>query len=521
MKKILGLVFVIVALALGGYYGMGVVTEHTIAKNVEIINQSNGLFVELAEYHRGWYQSTALLNWRIQVPERLSKTPDGQTTTIPAQEYKLQMPVTVYHGPIIYADHVIQFGLGYAESDLAVPPAYAEKFTTMFTPASTIPHLKVSLFVNYANNSQLHVEVPSFELISKQGGDQFTWKGLDSRLGISSNLKTIEGALTIDGVRFTKNKMTALLGKVATAYDLHQTDMGLYLGEASLSLPSFSVAENTTKLIDLSGFEATSSSDVEEGLFHSQFKTSFHKLLVHGKAYGPAVLEMSLTNLDAQALGEINTEANNMQQGPQGARQQAFLTLLPTLPKLFSKGAQFEVSKLSCVVPEGLLEGDLLLSLPKGEMGNPFQLLQKIGGHGSLKLPTTLLKGVMTESAKQKLMTQPTLQQAMISELKTAQAPQQTAAETPPAQGAPAAASSETATAATVVQPTESSTTSQPLTPAEIDQQAMAQTDAKLAALVQSGVLLLQGSEYVVHVTLQNGQLSVNGKPFTAAMMQF
>ena len=47
MKKLIGLVVIIAALVLGGYYGMGLVTERTLKKNVAIINQSNCLFVDV------------------------------------------------------------------------------------------------------------------------------------------------------------------------------------------------------------------------------------------------------------------------------------------------------------------------------------------------------------------------------------------------------------------------------------------------------------------------------------------
>ena len=503
MKKFLGLVIVLAALVLGSYYGMGLITERTLEKNIEIINQSNGLFVDIEHYNRGWYSSTAVLNWRFHTPERVSKNSNGESTTIAAKDYKIQMPITIYHGPIIYSDTGVMFGLGYVRSDVAIPQEYAEKFSNTFTPESTKPKLSLSLFVNYLNNSNLHMDLPAFKLISKQGGDVFEWDGMKSHISASSNLRNINGGFTIDGAGLTKNKVKVTLGKVFSNYNLHQTDEGIYLGNASLSLPSLVVTDNAQKILDIEQFTVSSSSDIQSGLFNSQFTTSLDKVTAHDKVYGPARLEMSIKNIDAQALAELNTEANKIQQGPDAERQQALLAMIPALPKLFSKGAQFEVSKLSLVVPEGTIEGNLLLSLPNGDTGNPFQLLQKIMGHGILKVPATMLKGLMTVSARQKLLSQPTLQQAMVQQMKNNDSEQAKIGETPsnPAQ--------------------ENQEQSKPMTVVDVEQQATAQADQELSNMVKSGLITLQGTEYVIEVNLAQGQLSVNGKPFTPAMMQF
>ncbi len=519
MKKLIGLVVILAALVLGGYYGMGLVTERTLKRNVDVINQSNGLFVDIEHYDRGWFTSAALLNWRLHIPERIVKDSNGQSTTVPAQDHKIQMPLTIYHGPIIYTGTGVRFGLGYAHSDLLMPAQYVTKFTNLFTPASTQPKLVLSVFVNYLNNSRLNIGLPTFKLIAKQGGDQFEWYGMDSDFSISSNLKTIDGSVTIDGASLIKNKMKAMLGKVTSDYDLHQTDSGLYLGDASMSLPSLIVSENEQKTLDIQQFAVHSSSDIEGGLFGSTLKVSLDKMTAHGKSYGPALLEMSIKNLDAQVLAAINEQANKMQQGASDSeRQQALFTLLPQLPKLFSQGAQFEISKLSLVMPEGPIEGDLLVSLPKGDAGNPFQLLQKVQGHGTLKIPAAVLQDFIAISVKQKLIAQPIAQQV------TAQSTENAATPSTPDAGAPTTASDATTSVEGHATPPQAGTpvdASQPMTVVDIEQQAQVQAQQKLSTMVQNGLLTLQGKEYVIEVNLQQGQLSINGKPFNPAMMQF
>lgn len=85
MKKLLGVVVILAALILGGYYGMGVMTERTIKKDAAIVNKSANVFIDIPEYHRGLFKSDAKLNWKFHAPERVETGDDGQTVTIPAQ----------------------------------------------------------------------------------------------------------------------------------------------------------------------------------------------------------------------------------------------------------------------------------------------------------------------------------------------------------------------------------------------------------------------------------------------------
>lgn len=536
MKKMFGLVVLLAVLVLGGYYMMGLVTENTLKKNIDIINESNGIMVDVDKYNRGWFTSSGVLNWRMHIPERVIKDQNGQTTTIPAEEYTVQMPLSIYHGPFIFADKKVQFGLGYATSQLDVPPAYMAKFSNLLTADSTKPELKLSMFVSYLNNSQLNMSMPQFKMIAKDNGDQVEWDGMVSSVSVSSNIRNVEGNLMINGAKLIKNNLQATLGQLKGEYEFHQTKSGLYLGEASLSLPSFVVMENKQALLDIEKFDVSSSSNINNDLFRSTLKISLNKIIAKDKTYGPGVLEIDLSNLDAQVLADVNQTITKIQQGSNSdsERQQALIALLPQLPKLLAKGAKFEVSKLSFVLPQGVIEGNLSVSLPNGSSGNPFQLLQKLVGQASLRIPVSVVRTIELIDVTQKLLSQSSLQQAMIEQLKKNDVPaaQQNVTSTAPVAQSPNEpaheATPDVANAAPVSTPENQSNPMQPSDNAnkpesaeDIDKQAAAQTDQKLAAMVQSGLLVLQGNEYAIDISLSQGQLSVNGKPFSPSMLQF
>lgn len=487
MRKLAGLVVIVAALILGSYYGMGVITERALKKNIAMIDQSNGLILNIEKYQRGWFRSHALINGRLYVPAKTNVDQAGVTTTVAAQDVQIQMPLDIYHGPIMFVGSRPMFGLGYAHSDMTLPAVYAEQFSREYTAESTAPTLGFSMFISYLNKSVLHANVPAFKLIAREGNMQFQWSGMRGDLAVSSHRNKLRGSVSLDGMNLLKEKTSVLMGPVLSQYNLHKTSSGLYFGDANVNLSNLLIKQDVEPEIAVQQLNVNSMSNIENNLCSSRFKLTLNKLTVDKKIYGPAVLDVSIINLDANVLAKINEQSNAIQQGTDAQRQQAMLSLLPELPTLVSKGAELEIKEFSVVMPEGNINGTLLLSLPAAKVNNPFQLIQKIQGQGKVVFADAVLKQLMSHAAKKALQDQVSLQtQAIVS--------------TP----------SSTPAAATVLPP-----------PADIEQQAVTQANERITAMVQSGLLSLQGSDYVVEFKLEAGQLSVNGKPFSPAMMKF
>ncbi|STX52705.1 putative membrane protein YdgA-like protein [Legionella busanensis] len=515
MRKLVVLVVVLAILVLGGYYAMGAVTERTIKRNIATINRTNGVNAQIVKYHRGWFTSNALLNWRITVPERQVKDTNGQVQTLPAQNLTLNMPLKIYHGPIIIANKTVKFGMGYGSTDILLPVEYQQQFNNYFMDGSTQPKLNLSLFVTYLNNSQIEMAVPSFKLITRQDQMEFDWMGMNGTVNVTSNADKINGDFNVNGMQVKKGDKAAVLSEVTSEYNLHNTEVGIYLGTASLTLPSFIVNDKGQRLFEFNDFDMHSSSDIEDGLFSSHFKSSIDKIVANGKKFGPGNLEMAIRNLDANALGRINQQAKHIQQSSTDLeKQQAVFAILPEIPKLLSRGAEFEISELNFVVPEGTIEGNAQISLPQGEHNNPLELMQRVQGKGRLKVPAEIVRRVLTEANRQKLVAQQNAatQQNTNSQTTNVTTEQQQSATND------TQLQTTTATNQSIQQTT---STSQTAPQVDIGQQSAAMTNNQIASLIQSGVLIVNGNYYVIEVALQQGQLQVNGKPFNSAMLKF
>jgi uncharacterized protein YdgA (DUF945 family) len=494
MKKIIGLVVIAAALVLGSIYGMGLVTERTLKRSIDIVNQSTGISVDVVEYHRRLLESSAVMDVKIHLPERFETNADGKMETIPAQNYTLNVPVKINHGPIIYSGSNILFGFGYAQSTLTLPKELVEKFSSHFTEQSTQPQLQLSVFVNYANQSQFQVEVPAFKLVFKEGEGDAKWMGMKGDINISADLKKFNGAFTLTGLEVVKEKMKMVVGTATNDYALQKTDDGLYLGQAGVVFSGVKITQDEKPLFDLTEFKARNESKITNDLFESSFKTSFEKVLSETKQYGPGLLEMSIKNLDAKVLALLNSQANKLKTSTGTERQQLMFAMLPELPKLFAKGASFEVSTLKLKVPEGDIEGHVAISLPKSDTVNAFQIMQKVQGDGKLQIPSALVRQLLIDSLVHKALAESSLQ----SKVMTQMAPDSVI---PDVKDASSTVSTDQSNASS------SSTDS-------VTQQATSEADKKLAALVEAKLLIVQGQDYVIEVNLSEGKLTVNGQPF-------
>ena len=485
MKRIVSLLVLLAVIVLGGYFSTGLVTERTLKKNLSTLNQANLISVDLIQYHRGLLKSKADLVWRMQTPEKIVHQDDGRSLVVPPKNYTFDMPLTIYHGPVIFKRGQVRFGLGMAHGELLLPEAYANEFSETFTSNSTQPKLMIDAFVTYLNKTRLHVNLSAFQLFSKTDQSQIEWLGMKSALVFSPEHARLQGDVTLDGMRLIGEELHLILDKVTSAYDIHKTAQGLFLGEVSFQLPMFQFTDKNNTELKLKQLDINSSSDVDEDRFTSSLHVAFETLLMHEKTYGPAEIDMSAKNLDAEVLANLNSRANQLQRSGvnRSEAQQALLSLLPDVPKLLSKGAVFEISKLRVGLPEGLLNGSVRLAFPKTKTDTPLQLLPNVEGEGQLNIPASFVKSLLARSYKQKLLT----------------------------------ASAHVHAESTV---TEEPAETQVAT-VDLDQQATHQADQKLADLIQAGALQAKGTDYVLELKLSAGRLLVNGHPFHSGMLNF
>lgn len=460
MKKWTGILLSLVVLLLIAYTIMGFIVKNTLNQNINSIPQNSIVGVKLNDYQRGWFSSQAVLSIKMNIPAQESKDEHGVAKMQPPVNFELNYPLIIKHGPVICSDSGIHLGIGYV---------------------TTQPQSHYYVVVNFFNETWARYAFPSFTFKGGSGADfaEFSWQGLSATLGTSASLNNILGDWNLYGLNGSANNAAFQLGKVSDEFNLTHARDGLWLGKNHFSLLSASMSQANQKLFDLQGVELGSSSGVTEGLFNVDFSLSMDKLFVDNKTYGPGSLQLAIRNLDADAMASINQRAWTAMQNNQNSVL-LIPELLSNVPKLLSKGSELEFSA-AVGLPEGKTTATFKLTLPKTDISDPAQLLQKANGTGQVKAPISVVKELITallkNNNKQQERTTPTSQQP---------------------------------TTATSL-PAISTVTSAPTNP---DDEIQKQADKVLQNLLEKGYIKVDGNSYFVDLKIENQKIFMNGQLF-------
>lgn len=477
MKKTLMFMMVSMVIVLGGYYGTGVITERALQKNIDVLNQSNGLVVTLKQYNRGWFHSQAQLVWTLTVPERSASNSQGTQDKV----FTIDFPLHIFHGPLMFVQSGLKLGFGYACADVSLPPMYEKLFYATYDVKSTKPLLHINVFVNYLNKTTIQLQVPTFNLLSKDGNSRFQWLGMKTDIAVSSNKKHLLGHMAITGFTWFNNGIKGVLGLVKSDYDLHQSSENIYTGNALLKLPSIVVFEGTKKLARISGVVLQSNSDINKGLFSSTFTGSIQSGTFRDQIFGPAVLNIIISNLDATILADINQKIAQTQQRSDQERQRLLLSLIPDVTHLLSKGAKLHVSKFNINMPKGHVTLNMGVSFQKSNNPNIFQLIQHIEGAGTIKITSSILQTWLQQLVRHNRV----IHQSSTNDIKEGD-----------------------------VKTTAITTSNDAL-----DKEIETMSSEKIKALINNGFIYLDGSDYVIALKFNLGKLYINGHLFSPAML--
>jgi uncharacterized protein YdgA (DUF945 family) len=460
MKKLAGFIVILAVFVLGAYYAMGFVVQRTLDKHVKAITPNPYYTVTLDKYERGWFCSRGVLGMKINLPAQNNLLANGQTQTHPKMDIQLNLPIRVSHGPFIFGKTGLRFGIA---------------------QVTTQPETHYGFFVNYLNRSVINYALPAFSMDSQSGNPNSNfhsdWKGLNAMLSVSPDIDDAQGDFTMLGLHIVANQVDLNLGEIEQSFNLNRSKEGLWLGDSHLRVPAISVKGDNGQQFVMNGLELLGKSYVADDALNFNLELSLQDLVVNNETFGPGNLKLSLTQLEPVAMANIYKQLGTLSNN--GNSNLTMLAIMAELPKLVSKGSQLEFSE-TLKVPEGQIVGNLSISLPKSEGGDPSQVFAKVQGSGQFRAPMATVKEAIVAS---------------INSNGTAATSQQSA-----------------------VTPGDTATAIQPVTTvAPVDPQT--QADNVLKKLVDKGVLTVDGSDYLIQFKVENQQLMVNGKPFDPSML--
>ncbi|KTD56820.1 putative virulence protein [Legionella santicrucis] len=465
MKKWIEFLVSLVVIILITYDLMGLMVKGTLNKIINTMPQNSIMSVQLDKFQHGWFSSKALWVFKMHIPAQTITDKNGVPQTEPPLDFEVTLPITLKHGPVFFTNDGIRFGIG---------------------AITTQPETHYGAFINFLNQIIIKYNLPSFGIRTKEapnnGEFQFNWMGLNALLRLSSDIDNLDSYLKFYGIDGSGNNSVFKIGTLTYTFNSKRIQEWLWVGQSHFNISSISVTSNNQNILDLKEFDFILSSDVTNEILNFDCKLSLQKLLANNQNYSPAILKLSLKNLDPEVMAKLNKQTFSMLQNSDS--HLVALGLATELPKLLSKGPILELSEMTINLPEGKIVGNFKISLPQTKINDLSKAMQQAQGQGYFKAPITIVKELMASSIKSNLS-----QQAEQTSQNPSTLPQSPA------------------------NPTSIAT--------DLDEEAKNQTNQILQNLVEKDFLKIKDKDYILQFKLENQQLIVNGKLFTPDMLTF
>lgn len=392
MKKIILAVVVAIVAALGAApYWFGMQAEKTYTALLQNLKDAHGATVVETRYQRGWLGASAdtVIQFR-QLPVPLS------------------FSHRIGHGPFPVDDLM--------RGEFTLRPIQASFQTTVFPRFEVearggvkIALLEATTRVGLSGESESRVNLPAYKSPPDQPA-RFEWQGMSGNLRFSPDLKRVAGTLSAPGLTLSGGGNDVALKTLEASFNLNESRYGISVGDMSASIATFEVqggedaAPWTATGLVVSNMTRETGDNIQ-----STLRAELKKMGTGGGTYGPLLFELQLRNLDAAALKQWRDQMEKTPttpaegEAPTAAGPGAFLQLVTALAK---KSPEAEITKLNLKTPDGELQGQakLVLDGRSKDIGdNPMAWLAALEGEAGLSIPASLVKALVVVEIRTEL----------------------------------------------------------------------------------------------------------------------
>jgi uncharacterized protein YdgA (DUF945 family) len=386
MKKIV-IIMLILAVVIGGApYIVGSNVESQFRTQVNTINSNPSFTINISEYNKGWFTSTATLELDLTLPPEMA-------AFVAKNQVKINQKIQ--HGPILWQGNGLGIGLMDAEVEIELPAelkqemqkvaAFQEKLLTITSRTgfdlSTRTQIKLKPFSVNQDGTKLDV-------LPAQGEFYYTMEG------------KIEGAMNWQGMKAEKSETQAFtLGEINldTKQQLVMGEMfkpsALFNGYANFSIAQLAVtSDNPAEAMAMTNLNLKATSKVETGLMKVSSDFSIEAIEAIQQRFEHIQFNLALNNLDTQVLQQMNQIlSDNQSADPMAMAAQ----LQGVLPQLIAKGPELHITKLGMQTHAGLINTDMQLSFDQEvyDPANPMTMILALDADAQGFAPEAFFSG--------------------------------------------------------------------------------------------------------------------------------
>jgi len=476
MKNILAAFLLTVLATLGAYsFWSGMRAEQEFNDFVHGLATDADVRVLSSEFRRGWAHSRGEIELEVH-----GETGAGFASAVGAlggEEVRARLGLRMRHEVKHGHDPLIDWLTGGMDGTPVIARVHSwvdfdnETQAELAAVLGRLPGLEIDtvVFASGRGESQVRMRAVRLQKQDKEHALRANWRGLAGTMVWKDGFSGVSGRFQAAGLDGRGERIGLEISGIELSFE---TEPGaeFLLGDAQASIAGLHVREATTgaDYFALEGLDVAQRSRVEAGAYGADVALALDVVRIEQDGYGPGVLELSVSGLDAAALTQIQRTGSRLQSAKtapeisEEARAAALAgEISALLPALFSRAPSVEMKTLELATPDGDLRASAKASMGDGvgATANPLLLMSAVSAEFAAEIPAPLFERMVESQLR-----------AALSEGQEE---------------------------------------------AEINEQELAALrDERIAELRSSGYVVFSEGVYRARLLLRGGQLTVNGIPF-------
>ncbi|MDQ2993377.1 MAG: YdgA family protein [Pseudomonadota bacterium] len=425
MKKWLVGASLIAAIGLSIPYGFGMLTQKGLALRQAEINQhlNNDLALEIVQYQRGWFHSTAQLKLSLHAKrfsDDLLKVLTPLLTPQGAQNpdyFSVIMNVQITHGPFIFhkSNARLQMGVASLSGDCDLPwnEQVRQKVLSLIGQQSLC---HIDSLVHFTGTTTSHVYSAKLNYANQQDDLKLVWNGLHLQTEMNKDLDHVALNLEVSPMSASNfsgsTKMDS--SNIALIANLRRGIEDLWFGNVDIAMNSLNIILNNKPSFVAEHINAVSQQSVQNQKVSTTLKYTIEHIVANNQQFGPSVFTLALNQLSAPHLKIVSDIINKNNLQTMTKEQLVFfgMQMVPDFLRMVD-GASMQMS-FNTQAPEGLVNVNLAVSAPKqtGKHIDPLSIARETQGSLQIVAPKNIVIGLMADRMKEQVV-QEALQKAV------------------------------------------------------------------------------------------------------------
>jgi uncharacterized protein YdgA (DUF945 family) len=391
MRKIIGIVLILLLVVAASPWLAGMKFESTYQQLVAFYNLHGDVNIQILDYHRHWFSSTAKIRIKIL---NVDARQLSQEMGLDDSRLDFIVDQQIQHGPLIYryaANLPSHFGLAAVHNIVQASPAIQD--VVKKSPLNLIILLDSDGLVTFSGNYFKHIKTAPFQFNYSARDIHFQCQGMQSNLWVFPQQDKLRSQIILSGVMIKTKESTLVIPSLMIYFDQRIADSGLWLGKISALTPEMIFEDVNGKSIRILGFDFHGKVSEKSGKIFDTHSLNINSISFGDHGFGPLRLQLSASGLSAKAIANMAAASRKILREGELYRSQLKLKMSSMLPRVFAKKATISLDKLEIISPQGSfqMKGDITWPFSEASASDAFELMQDANANGDAKISKLFL----------------------------------------------------------------------------------------------------------------------------------